>query len=340
MSIPASILEVRRLRTSFESPTGDLRAVDDVSFVLRPGECLGIIGESGSGKSVTCRSIMRLITPPGRIIGGEVLFEGRNILTLPMHEVEALRGGAMSMIFQDPLTSLNPVFTIERQMVDVIHRHTGCRSSAARARAVEILGQVGVPMPTERLRQYPFQLSGGLRQRIMIALALACRPRLVIADEPTTALDVSIQAQILDLLHDLKEQLNFAMIFVSHDLGVIAQLSDVVAIMYAGRLVEIAPTRQIFRQPRHPYTAALLRSAPNLTSHRSNPLLPIEGNPPNLAALPPGCSFAPRCPQRTAICLEQMPILVHNDHMFACHHPLQDGPSHIPAQTAEEAEAV
>lgn len=318
------VLEVRQLSTSFATPSGELRAVDNVSFHLAPGECLGIIGESGSGKSVTCRSIMRLIHPPGRITGGEIVFEGRDLLKLTTREMEALRGGAISMIFQDPLTSLNPVFTISNQLVDVIRRHTGYSRRQAETRALEVLNQVGVPAPTERLRQYPFQLSGGLRQRVMIALALACHPRLVIADEPTTALDVSIQAQILDLLQELKAQLAFALIFVSHDLGVIAQLSDTVAIMYAGKLVEVAPTTQIFSHPLHPYTAALLRSAPSLSSHRSEPLLPIEGNPPDLAALPPGCPFAPRCPHHTAICLTSMPLLqpaAANRHV-ACHHPL------------------
>ena len=316
------ILDVRHLHTHFGTDKGDLVAVNDVSFTVDAGSCLGIVGESGSGKSVTCLSIMGLIEPPG-VVTGEILFEGRNLLALSAAETEALRGKDISMIFQDPLTSLNPVFTVERQMMDVIRRHLPMSPRQARARAIETLARVGVPAPAERLRQYPFQLSGGLRQRVMIAMALSCEPKLVFADEPTTALDVSIQAQILDLLQDLKSQLNFALVFVSHDLGVIANLSDRVIIMYAGHFMESARTEQIFTAPAHPYTVGLLSSAPSLASSRQNPLRPIEGVLPDLTRLPPGCPFAPRCSRRTAECEAVIPPLraYGEGRLLACYHP-------------------
>ena len=319
------ILEVSNLHTRFDTPTGELHAVHGVSFSVRTGECLGIIGESGSGKSVTCLSIMGLIEPPGHVSEGEILFEGRDLLKLSQVELETLRGKDISMIFQDPLTSLNPVFTVEQQMTDVIKRHLPYSRRQAREQVIAMLTQVGLPAPAERLRQYPFQLSGGLRQRVMIAMALSCHPKLVIADEPTTALDVSIQAQILDLLQDLKSELDFALIFVSHDLGVIANLSDRVIIMYAGRFLETAPTAKIFTAPVHPYTVGLLNSAPNLSSSRKNPLRPIEGMLPDLTQLPPGCPFASRCHRCTPVCEEHMPPLeLHGeDHLAACYHPLE-----------------
>ena len=319
------ILEVKNLRTHFDTPRGELRAVDDVSFTVHAGECLGIIGESGSGKSVSCLSVLGLIDAPGRIVNGEILFEGRNLRQMSENELEELRGTGLSMIFQDPLTSLNPVFTVERQMTDVIRRHRHCSQKEARERACAMLTQVGVPAAESRLGQYPFQLSGGLRQRVMIAMALSCDSRLIIADEPTTALDVSIQAQILDLLQDLKTQLQFALIFVSHDLGVIANLSDKVIIMYAGKAVETAPTETVFSAAAHPYTAGLLRSAPSLISDRRTPLKPINGMPPDLTRLPPGCPFAPRCGYRTEECDAAMPaLLAHGpNHMLACYHPLE-----------------
>ncbi len=324
---PPPTLEVNHLHTVFHTPKGKLLAVDDVSFSVQPGECLGIIGESGSGKTVTCLSIMGLIEPPGRVTQGEILFEGRDLMLLSHRALEDLRGREISMIFQDPLTSLNPVFTVEQQMTDVIKRHLRCGHREAVRRARGILQRVGVPAPAERLRQYPFQLSGGLRQRVMIAMALSCNPKLVIADEPTTALDVSIQAQILDLLQDLKAQLRFALIFVSHDLGIIANLSDKVIIMYAGKSMEVAPTESIFARPIHPYTAGLLNSAPSLSSSRQNPLSPIEGVLPDLTRLPPGCPFAPRCGHRTTECDASMPPLqLHGeDHLTACYHPLGNG---------------
>jgi oligopeptide transport system ATP-binding protein len=321
------ILQVDHLHTVFHTPKGNLLAVDDVSFSVQSGECLGIIGESGSGKTVTCLSVMGLVEPPGHVTAGNILFEGRNLLKLSDRALEDLRGKEISMIFQDPLTSLNPVFTVEQQMTDVITRHLPCGRREARERATEVLQRVGVPAPAERLRQYPFQLSGGLRQRVMIAMALSCNPKLVIADEPTTALDVSIQAQILDLLQDLKSQLHFALIFVSHDLGIIANLSDKVIIMYAGKSMEVAPTGRIFARPTHPYTAGLLNSAPSMSSSRQNPLRPIEGVLPDLTRLPPGCPFAPRCGHRTVECEESMPALQahEEDHLTACHHPLGNG---------------
>jgi len=318
------ILEVKHLQTYFDTPRGELRAVDNVSFTVSAGECLGIIGESGSGKTVSCLSIMRLIDKPGRIAGGEVLFQGRNLLALSAKEMEELRGTGISMVFQDPLTSLNPVFTVERQMCDVIMRHRHCSQKEARERAITVLGQVGVPAAEERVGQFPFQLSGGLRQRVMIAMALSCDPKLIIADEPTTALDVSIQAQILDLLQDLKTQFQFALIFVSHDLGVIANLSDKVIIMYAGKAVEMAPTETVFDAPAHPYTVGLLHSAPNLNSDRRFPLQPIEGVLPDLINLPPACPFSPRCGRRMPECDEKMPPLspFGPEHLLACYHPV------------------
>ena len=318
------VLKVSNLRTSFDTPGGVLKAVDNVSFDVHAGECLGIIGESGSGKTVTCLSVMGLIEPPGYIPSGEILFEGQNLLALSYKEMENLRGRQMSMVFQDPQTTLNPVFTVERQMTDVIRRHFGGSRREARERASEVLKQVGVPEPEERFRQFPFQLSGGLRQRIVVAMALSCSPMLIIADEPTTALDVTIQAQILDLLQDLKTQFNFGLIFVSHDLGIIANLSDKVIIMYAGKLLEVAPTEQIFTAPAHPYTVGLLSSAPSLSSERRYPLQPIEGVLPDLTRLPPGCPFAPRCIRRQADCDTAMPALEQRDgdHWFACYHPI------------------
>jgi oligopeptide transport system ATP-binding protein len=290
---------------------------------------LGIVGESGSGKTVSCLSIMGLIEPPGHVTAGEILFEDQDLLKLSDHQLEDLRGKEISMIFQDPLTSLNPVFTVEQQMTDVIKRHLRCNHRQAVERATEVLTQVGLPAPAERLRQYPFQLSGGLRQRVMIAMALSCHPKLIIADEPTTALDVSIQAQILDLLQDLKSQLRFALIFVSHDLGIIANLSDKVIIMYAGRCMEVAPTEKIFAGPVHPYTAGLLASAPSMSSSRNQPLRPIEGVLPDLTRLPPGCPFAPRCAYHTVECEQAMPPLESYgaDHLAACYHPVDYGAS-------------
>jgi oligopeptide transport system ATP-binding protein len=324
------ILEVRHLRTHFRTEKGDLVAVNDVSFTVDAGSCLGIVGESGSGKSVTCLSIMGLIESPG-VVTGEILFQGKNLLELSPQQTEALRGKDITMVFQDPLTSLNPVFTVERQMTDVIRRHLRMSPRQARDLAIEMLARVGVPAPAERLRQYPFQLSGGLRQRVMLAMALSCEPKLVLADEPTTALDVSIQAQILDLLQDLKSQLHFALVFVSHDLGVIANLSDRVIIMYAGRFMESARTEQIFTAPAHPYTVGLLSSAPSLTSSRQNPLRPIEGVLPDLTRLPPGCPFAPRCNRRTAECEAVMPPLqAHGEgRLLACYHPWDAPPGEL-----------
>lgn len=319
------ICEVSHLHVEFTTTAGSLKAVDDVSFAVHPGECLGIVGESGSGKSVTCRSIIGLIEPPGRIVSGEIQFAGRSLLQLTPGELEEIRGKEISMIFQDPLTSLNPIFTVEEQITSVIKRHWKCTHREARERAVAILGQVGVPSPADRMRQYPFQLSGGLRQRVMIAMALSCEPKLVIADEPTTALDVSIQAQILDLLRDLKSNLRFSLIFVSHDLGVVANISDRVMVMYAGKVVEVAPIDQIFSSPTHPYTVGLLNSAPSLDSYRGQPLQPIEGILPDLTQVPPGCPFAPRCLYRSEECDRQMPPLEARGaaHFSACYHPLK-----------------
>jgi oligopeptide/dipeptide ABC transporter ATP-binding protein len=319
-----AILEVKGLETSFMTPDGELPAVRDVSFSVRRGECLGIVGESGSGKSVTCLSIMGLINAPGFVKQGEVLFQGKNVLAMSHSEQEDLRGGQIGMVFQDPLSSLNPVWSIERQMSDVITRHLGYSRKDARSRAIESLRQVGVPAPAERLKQYPFQLSGGLRQRVMIAIALSCDPQLIIADEPTTALDVSIQAQILDLLDGLKREIGFSLILVTHDLSIVANLADHVLVMYGGKVMEMGSTEKIFENPLCPYTMALIDSATSIDTDRPEDLRPIEGVPPDPRNLPPGCPFAPRCPQATPECYEKMPDLrvEDEDHAVACEHPL------------------
>jgi oligopeptide/dipeptide ABC transporter ATP-binding protein len=294
------LLTVEHLTTIFELTAGVVRAVDDVSFVVRRGETLGLVGESGSGKSVTALSIMRLVQPPGRILGGEVWFERRNLLTLAERDMRRVRGAGISLIFQEPMTALNPVFTIGDQIAEALVVHRAATGAGARARAIELLAAVRVPEPERRARDYPHQLSGGMRQRVLIAMALACRPSLVIADEPTTALDVTIQAEILDLLREMRARFDLALLLITHDLGVIAEIADRVAVMYAGRIVEEGSVRDILRAPAHPYTRGLLASIPGQAPGRH--LRAIEGTVPDLAALPPGCAFAPRCPDRFARC--------------------------------------
>ncbi len=295
------LLEVRHLTTSFATQRGEVRAVDDVSFTLDAGETLCIVGESGCGKSVTALSLMRLIAKPGRIASGEILFNGNDLTKLSEAEMRKLRGDDLGMIFQDPLTSLNPVFTIGEQIAEAIRLHRGVSKKEAWNQAIEGMRDVTIPAPEQRAKNYPHEMSGGMRQRVMIAMALACGPKLLIADEPTTALDVTIQAQILDLLNELKAKRNLALLLITHDLGVVAEIADRVAVMYSGQIVEQAPVRELFAQPRHPYTAGLLRAVPRLGGRQAR-LQTIEGVVPNPLALPPGCRFAPRCEHRQAAC--------------------------------------
>jgi oligopeptide/dipeptide ABC transporter ATP-binding protein len=291
------MLEVSHLTTVFELPAGPLPAVDDVTFEVRAGETLGLVGESGSGKSVTALSIMRLIQPPGRIAGGTVTFRGRQLLALPEREMRAVRGAEIAIIFQEPMTALNPVFTIGDQIRETLTVHGRASGRNAHAQAIALLESVRIPDASSRVNDYPHQLSGGMRQRVMIAMALACNPKLLIADEPTTALDVTIQAEILELLGGLKKEFQLSILLITHDLGVVAEVADRVAVMYAGRIVEEAPVYDLFERPRHPYTEGLLRSVPKLTEGglKRSRLQTIEGTVPNLLDLPPGCSFAPRC---------------------------------------------
>jgi peptide/nickel transport system ATP-binding protein len=294
------LLRVDRLTTVFDTPRGALPAVDDVTFEIRPGETLGLVGESGSGKSVTALSIMRLVQPPGRIASGRVLFKGRDLLTLGERDMQRVRGAEIALIFQEPMTALNPVFRIGDQIAEtlVVHGRAGKRD--ARAKAIDLLRSVRIPDPESRVADYPHQLSGGMRQRVMIALALSCQPSLVIADEPTTALDVTIQAEILDLLREMKSALRLSLLLITHDLGVVAETADRVAVMYAGRIVETGPVRAIFRDPGHPYTRGLLASMPG--GRPGERLRAIEGTVPLIGELPPGCAFTPRCPSRFEPC--------------------------------------
>jgi oligopeptide/dipeptide ABC transporter ATP-binding protein len=305
------LLEIRDLHTEFRTGAGVVRAVDGVSYTVDPGETVAVVGESGSGKSVTAMSLLRLIPdPPGRITGGEVLFDGRDLLKLSEEEMRQVRGGDIGMIFQEPMTSLNPVLSIERQITETLEEHRDASPEAARARALELLRLVGIADPERRLRQYPHQLSGGMRQRVMIAIALACEPKLIIADEPTTALDVTIQAQILELMQSLTKRLGVALIIITHNLGVVARYARRVNVMYAGRIVESGSAAALYHNPRHPYTIALLRSVPRLDRPRQARLDPIEGSPPDLTQLDPGCSFRPRCRFAIARCAEAPPPLI------------------------------
>jgi oligopeptide/dipeptide ABC transporter ATP-binding protein len=314
------LLEVQQLNTQIHTSRGSLRAIQDVSFSLNPGEILGLVGESGSGKSVTLRSLLRLM-PASAEVSGSVKWQGREITRMQPTELRSIRGGEIAMIFQEPMIALNPVLTVWRQIEESLAAHTDLKRKQRRQRAIELLNQVGIPAPELRLDDYPHQFSGGMRQRVMIAIALAGNPRLLLADEPTTALDVTIQEQILKLLFNLRDQLAMGIIFVTHDLGVVAQLCDRVAVMYAGRIVETAPVREIFSQPRHPYTQGLIASVPQNGGERK-PLLSIEGTPPSLLNLPQGCSFSPRCRYKTDICLREVPPpeTLNPEHQVACHH--------------------
>jgi peptide/nickel transport system ATP-binding protein len=318
----APLLVVDRLCTHLRTPQGLARVVDEVSFSLARKRVLAVVGESGSGKSMLARSIMGLVPePPGIRAGGRVLFDGRDLLVLPEHEMRGIRGRDIAMVFQDPMTSLNPVLRVGEQIAEVVRHHLGMDRAAARARDLELLTAVGIPMPERRLDEYPHQLSGGLRQRVVIAIALACRPRLLIADEPTTALDVSIQAQILRLLKRYQRENDMAMIFVSHDLGTVAGIADDIAVMYAGRIVEYGPVAQVLNAPRMPYTEALLRSIPRLDAPSHGRLDAIRGRPPLLTALPAGCAFQARCRYAEPRCATERPHLSGAPHAFACWFP-------------------
>jgi oligopeptide transport system ATP-binding protein len=315
-----ALLEVKGLRTSFFTRAGEVKAVDDVSFNLNAGTVLGIVGESGSGKSVTAYSILQILTHPGRIVGGSIKFNGKELVGASGEEMRAIRGNKISIIFQDPMTSLTPVFTIGNQLVETILLHTKRNKEQAVARAIEMLTLVGINEPEKRMHQYSFELSGGMRQRVMIAMALACEPDILIADEPTTALDVTIQAQILELMTDLQKKLGMAIIMITHDLGVIASMCDEVIVMYAGKVAERGTADQIFYNPRHEYTRGLMRSIPNIDNDEKERLIPIAGTPIDMLNMPTGCAFAPRCDKAMKICLEQHPeeCWVANDHLSAC----------------------
>ena len=332
-----ALLEVRDLRTYVYTRRGVVKAVDGASFSVRRGETLGIVGESGSGKSMTCLSILRLVPEPGgRIVGGEVVFDGQSLLAKSRDEMRALRGSQIAMILQDPMASLNPALTVGEQIAETLRLHRGLRGRGLDARILELLGQVRISDPERRVHAYPHQMSGGIRQRVAGAIAISCQPSLLIADEPTTSLDVTIQAQYLRLLKDIQRETHLAMVFVTHDLGIVAKLCDRVAVMYAGRIVETGTTREIFNRPRHPYTIGLLSCRPTLTRGRA-PLTAIEGQPPDLAHVPAGCSFAPRCPLAEARCRETLPPL----EAVAPEGAARRGPEHLVAclRTADTAAA-
>ncbi len=315
------LLEVKNLKTQFFTQDGVVKAVDDVSFYVMPGETLGVVGESGSGKSITGLSLMRLIpSPPGKIVNGEVIFNGRNVLTMSDEQVRSIRGNEIAMIFQDPMTSLNPVLTINRQISESLMLHMGMNKEQAKQRAIELLGMVGIPNPESRVDQYPHQFSGGMRQRVMIAMALSCNPKLLIADEPTTALDVTIQAQILDLMRNLQTETGAGVIMITHSMGVVAGMADRVQVMYAGHIVETASTEEIFANPRHPYTVGLMKSIPRLDARTKEKLEPIRGLPPDLIDLPDICPFVPRCNYAQEKCEQKNPPLleVKPGHFSAC----------------------
>src|SRR5882762_4580400 len=316
-----TLLEVKDLRTHFWTEDGTVKAVDGISFDLLRGQTLGIVGESGSGKSVTNLSIIRLIPdPPGRIVGGEILFDGQDLLLLPEDEVRKIRGRRISMIFQDPMTSLNPFMRISRQLMEITQLHLGHSKSQAYEYAVQMLETVGIPDARARARSYPHEFSGGMRQRVMIAMALSCKPELLIADEPTTALDVTIQAQILELIKKLKQDTGTSVILITHDLGVVAGMTDHIIVMYAGKVFEQAPTRELFASPSNPYTKGLLRSVPDPLSEQGG-LYQIPGLPPDVAHLPPGCPFSPRCEHAEDICRREFPpfVQVGSEHFSLCH---------------------
>ena len=320
----AALIEVKNLRTSFFTPEGEIRAVDGVSFEIGEGKTLGLVGESGCGKSVTSLSIMRLIpSPPGQIVGGEIFYRGRDLLKLNKEEMRKIRGNEISMIFQEPMTSLNPVFTVGNQIGEAIRLHQGLSKKQTRAKTIEMLRLVKIADPESRIDAYPHQLSGGMRQRVMIAMALSCNPSLLIADEPTTALDVTIQAQILELMKELQEKIGMALLLITHDLGVVAERADEVAIMYAGKIVERGTAEAIFARPLHPYTVGLLKSLPGTRGKKKKRLDAIPGVVPSLLELPSGCRFRDRCYKAAGICAEAEPPLAELEpgHFVACYFP-------------------
>jgi len=301
-----ALLEIKGLSTVFHTELGLARAVDNISLSVEPGKVLGVVGESGCGKSITSLSILRLVPPPGEIVSGEIVFDGQNLLSLSEANMRSIRGNKIALIPQDPMTSLNPVYTVGDQIIEAIELHQRVDRKQARARAIEALEKVRIPQAAARIDEYPHQFSGGMRQRVMIAMALSCNPQLLIADEPTTALDVTVQAQILDLLRDIQKEQNMSIILITHDLGVVAEMCDYVAVMYAGSVVERASVKELFASPKHPYTVGLLQSVPRPGSTR---LQPIEGQPPSLISLPAGCRFASRCPLVEDRCLAAIPEL-------------------------------
>ena len=322
-----SLLEVNHLCTSFFTASGEVKAVNDLSFSLDKGKVLGIVGESGSGKSVTAYSILQILTHPGRIVSGSIRFHDEELVGKSDEEMRKIRGNRISIIFQDPMTSLNPTFTIGNQLREAIMMHTNRNREQANQRAVEMLQMVGISEPEKRIRQYAYELSGGMRQRVMIAMALACEPDILIADEPTTALDVTIQAQILELMMKLQKELGMAIMMITHDMGVIASVCDEVIVMYAGGVCERGTTDAIFYHPKHEYTKGLMRSIPDMNDDQKTPLVPISGTPIDLLKMPPGCPFAPRCDRAMKICLQEKPkeYWVGRDHLSACWMNVKDG---------------
>ena len=314
------LLEVKNERLSFFTPAGEVKALNDVTFSMEQGEVLGIVGESGSGKSVTASSIMGLTAHPGRLIGGAILFNGHRIDQMSEKELRKIRGNEVSMIFQDPMTCLNPVYTIGNQIAEVLYLHTNLSRVEVKKKVIELLTLVGINEPEKRVKQYPHEFSGGMRQRIMIAIALACEPKLLIADEPTTALDVTIQAQILELMVELKNKIGMSIIMITHDLGIVSSICEKIAVMYAGRIVEYGTIDEIFYHPSHEYTKGLLKSIPKLTEQEHEKLVPIEGTPVDMLNPPAGCPFAPRCENCMKICLTQMPdkTQLTDTHYAAC----------------------
>ncbi len=317
-----TILSVNDLKTYFQTEDGIVKAVDGITFQLKKGETLGIVGESGSGKSVTNLSVMRLIPePPGKIVNGDIIFDGQDIRNLSIEEMRKIRGKRMAMIFQDPMTSLNPFLKISTQLMEVTQLHLGHNKEQAYKHAVEMLRTVGIPAPEKRIDNYPHEFSGGMRQRVMIAMALSCEPELLIADEPTTALDVTIQAQILELIKDLRKDLGTSVILITHDLGVVAGMADKIIVMYAGKVFESAPTRELFKHTANPYTKGLLKSVPDPAHEAGTDLYQIPGLPPDVANLPPGCPFAERCERTQEICEREFPpfVQINENHHSLCH---------------------
>ncbi len=322
-----NLLEVKDLEVTFFTYAGEVKAVRKINYTLKPGEVMGIVGESGSGKSVSSFGVLGLIPEPGKVIGGSILFDGKDVTKLSEKEMLKIRGKDVSMIFQDPMTSLNPVYTVGNQIDEVLKKHTDLNKEQRRARIIELFTLVGINQPERRIKQYPFEFSGGMRQRVMIAMALSCNPKLLIADEPTTALDVTIQAQILELMKELKEKINMAVIFITHDLGVVSEICDRISVMYAGVIIETGTSDQIFYNPQHPYTWGLLASVPKINADKHERLIPIEGNPVDLINPPAGCPFAPRCKYCMKACLTKMPpaCRVEEDHVVSCWLPVKNG---------------